>query len=223
LAETDIFERLQAARSAKYQTFVEEAAEEEPQGADVQAASGVQDLAADFGFDASDAAEGSPLATSPSKSQYAYRSKLRSAQRLLPPTVVLDIPLPNGEVWQPRVLFDRSGHSNKGVSMELTVSNLEMLHRIVQEGWKEADSRRTRFGFEPGSAERPAPRGPPGDRSYAVDTGGCKYWVTKTRDESRPGGVKVLKRRRTGEEPRRKTAAAVPPSGAIADVDPLAI
>ena len=72
-----------------------------------------------------------------------------TAFRMLPSVVVIEVPLPHGDVWKPRVLLPRD--LQRAVYMEFTEENLRSLTALLRLGGEEEAEEKS---FRPGEEKR---------------------------------------------------------------------
>jgi hypothetical protein len=177
LAKTLVFEKLQSARNTNVQAALQGEVADGP--APVANGEGAA-------LEADGEAREAELDSSP--------GKLRNKRVLLAaakPTVKITYP---GSDWEVEV---QTAVGIKAVNMLLSEHNMQRLFALVVADLRSGEVSRKRHGAD---TTRPAPRGLPGNRSYAVRS----HWVTRIKSADEPGKVRVLKRRRSDQEPKAK-------------------
>jgi hypothetical protein len=180
LAKTLVFEKLQAARNTKVQQILLG-----------EVADGPAPVA--NGEGAALEADGKALEAEGGSSPGKFRNQ-RVLLAAAKPTVTITYP---GSDWEVEV---QTAGAIKAVSMLLSEHNMQRLFDLVAADLRGGEVVRQRHGV---GTTRPAPRGLPGNRSYAVN----QHWVTKIKNAEQPGKVRVLKRLRSDQEPKAKAKA----------------
>jgi hypothetical protein len=221
LAKTLMFERIAAARDAKYkELLLVEAGMQAPPAAEIAVATGL-DLCDTLGMD-NDTADvlnidttPKAAATGPTKKKKQRISK--KARIIMTPAAQISLPREGQSDWKFWVLMEPA---SKAPAFEPSVENLQALFDLVDNEITYGTVHRAKHGAATGHL-RPKPRGPKGAREYAVG----KVWVTKQRlpkeqsssaadtslgqtSPSKP--FKTMKRRRSDDNadpaPRRKAS-----------------
>lgn len=117
----------------------------------------------------------------------ASRRTHRALKRQLPKTASVSIDMGSDlPPWTPCLLME---DCKKAAAMEVTPHNLEMLFRLVRQDLDVGGIKRERYGSSHPTGSRPPPRGPAHARQYAVG----RFWVTKIQDSSSTAGHDVNK------------------------------
>ena len=194
LAKTAIFETIAKIRDSKYRSFLAVAAatgqEVVPSATALVPAGAVVDPCDALGLE-EDVPEREVKPEKLSKKRLHKKDKVA-----VPPVAAVCYDSPGQNSWTFNVLMEAA---SKSPAIEATSQNLNFLFMLVDDDVSNGHTRRARYGAATAS-QRPAPRGPPERRSYAVGT----KWVTKIREGPEPGDdtpkkLRTLKRRRTGD------------------------
>ena len=233
LAKTSMFERIAAARDAKYkELLLVDAGFKPPPATVTEVATGLDpcdclgmdvDAVDGLGMDATPKA----VATGPRKTKHPRVSK--KSRTVMPPAAEICLPRggqPDLKLW---VLMEQA---SKAPAMEATQDNLQALFDLVDSEITHGSFHRERFGVATAHL-RPKPRGPKDAREYAVGN----RWVTKMKVPlaaaatslgltSPSKAVKTLKRRRsddTAVPPRRRKATVASCAGGDVMLDSLGL
>jgi len=188
LAKTFVFERLAKARDDVYKKLMSAGGDTLP----VAPASQKPDEQDQLGLD--------DLNATATSLQDSGKKRPRKKDRIqIAPTATIELPMLGGNPWEVIMLMEPA---NKSPAIEATEANLQQLFDIVNDEIEHGQVRRPKYGIE-SAGSRPPPRGPRGERQYAVG----QKWVTKIRahaaQDPGPGDKKLrtLTRRRSGGDP----------------------
>ena len=174
LAKTFMFERIAAARDAKYkELLLVEAGMQAPPAAEIAVATGL-DLCDTLGMD-NDTADvlnidttPKAAATGPTKKKQRISKKSRT---IMTPAAQISLPREGQSDWKFWVLMEPA---SKAPAFEPSVENLQALFDLVDNEITYGTVHRAKHGAATGHL-RPKPRGPKGAREYAVGN----RWVKK--------------------------------------------
>ena len=134
-----------------WQEFLEAMKNEE---ADPPAASQVNPVVDVLDFDQEPTSGDSQASEEQTEGTHAFSARVvrryrATAFRMLPSEVVIDVPMPRGDVWKPRVLLPKD--PQRAVYMEFTEANLRSLTAMLRLGAEEEAEEKP---FRPGVAKK---------------------------------------------------------------------